>query len=182
VSPDLESAKIREALDLLSLAGVIIPVTHTAANGVPLGAEINPKFRKYLFLDTGLLQRLLNLEMDNVLLLSDTDLVNKGALAELFAGLEIQKQGNCNERQELYYWQRLEKDAQAEVDYVISKGSQIIPVEVKAGTKGSMQSLYSFMHLKHSDVGIRTSLENFGKIGTVEIYPLYAIGNLIKKN
>ncbi len=182
VSPDLESAKIREALDLLSLAGVVIPVTHTAANGVPLGAEINPKFRKYLFLDTGLLQRLLNLEMDNVLLMSDTDLVNKGALAELFAGLEIQKQGNCNERQELYYWQRLEKDAQAEVDYVISKGSQIIPVEVKARTKGSMQSLYSFMHLKHSDVGIRISLENFGKIGTVEIYPLYAIGNLIKKN
>ena len=179
VTSELESAKVKEALDLLTMAGVIFPVTHTAANGVPLGAEVNLKFRKYLFMDTGLLQRLLNLEMDNVLLSSETDLVNKGALTEVFAGLELLKYGNCNERQELYYWLRLDKGAQAEVDYLISKGSQIVPIEVKAGTKGSMQSLYSFVNFKKSNLGIRTSLENFGRIGNVDIYPLYAIENII---
>jgi len=179
VTSEFESAKVKEALDLLTMAGVIFPVTHTAANGVPLGAEVNLKFRKYLFMDTGLLQRLLNLEMDNVLLSSETDLVNKGALTEVFAGLELLKYGNCMERQELYYWLRLDKGAQAEVDYLISKGSQIVPIEVKAGTKGSMQSLYSFMNLKKSNLGIRTSLENFGRVGDVAIYPLYAIENII---
>lgn len=177
VSPDIESAKIKEALELLSMAGIIMPVTHSAANGVPLGAEVNTKFRKYLFMDTGLLQRLLNLDMDNVLLATDIDLVNKGNLTEVFAGLEVLKYGSCYERQELYYWLRLDKGAQAEIDYVISKNDTIIPIEVKAGTKGSMQSLYIFMALKKTRFGIRTSLENFGNVGNIEIYPLYAIEN-----
>jgi predicted AAA+ superfamily ATPase len=177
VSPDLEPIKIKEALELLSMSGMIMPVTHTAANGVPLGAEVNTKFRKYLFIDTGLLQRLLNLDMDNVLLSSDVNLVNKGTLAEVFVGLELLKYGSCYERQSLYYWLRLEKGAQAEIDYVLSKSDAIIPIEVKAGTKGSMQSLYRFMELKKTKLGIRTSLENFGSIGNIEIYPLYAIEN-----
>lgn len=179
VSSEIESAKIKEALDLLSMAGIIMPITHSASNGVPLGAEMNIKFRKYLFMDTGLLQRLLNLEMDNVLLSTDTNLVNKGALAEVFVGLEVLKYSSCFERQELYYWVRLDRGAQAEVDYVISRGQQIVAIEVKAGTKGSMQSLYSFMELKKSALGIRTSLENFGRIGNVYIYPLYAIENFL---
>ena len=108
---------------------------------------------------------------------TDIDLVNKGNLAEVFAGLEVLKYGSCYERQELYYWLRLEKGAQAEVDYVISKSDTIIPIEVKSGTKGSMQSLYIFMALKKTRFGIRTSLENFGNVGNIEIYPLYAIEN-----
>jgi hypothetical protein len=177
VSSDMEPVKIKEALELLSMAGIIIPVTHTASNGVPLGAEVNTKFRKYLFMDTGLLQRLLNLDMDNVLLSTDINLVNKGTLAEVFVGLELLKYGSCYERQQLYYWLRLDKGAQAEVDYVTSKSDTIVPIEVKAGTKGAMQSLYRFMELKKSRVGIRTSLENFGRMGNIEIYPLYAVEN-----
>jgi predicted AAA+ superfamily ATPase len=178
VTGDLESSKIKEALELLSMAGIIIPVTHTAANGVPLGAQINTRFRKFLYMDTGLLQRLLNLDMNNVLLSSNVDFVNKGALAEVFVGLEFLKQGSPYERKELYYWLLLDKGAQAEVDYVITSENSIIPVEVKAGTKGSMQSLYRFMELKKSKSGIRTSLENFGKTGSINIYPLYAIASI----
>ena len=177
VSTDMESAKVKESLDLLTMAGIILPITHTAANGIPLGAELNLKFRKYIFMDTGLLQRLLNLDMNNVLLSSDVNLVNKGSLAEVFVGLELLKNNSCTQRQELYYWLRLDKGAQAEVDYVISKNNIIIPIEVKAGTKGSMQSLYRFMDIKKSKFGIRTSLENFGRIGDINIYPLYSIEN-----
>jgi hypothetical protein len=179
VMGDIESTKIKDALELLTMAGIIIPITHTAANGQPLGAELNTKFRKFLFMDTGLLQRLLNLEMGNVFLLSDIDLVNKSALAEIFVGLELLKHGSPYERQELYYWLNLKKGAQAEVDYVISNKGHILPIEVKAGTKGAMQSLYRFMELKKSKSGIRTSLENFGRIGIVDIFPLYAIGGII---
>ncbi|MGV8138447.1 MAG: ATP-binding protein [Mangrovibacterium sp.] len=180
VTEEVELSKIKDALELLTMAGIIIPVTHTAANGFPLGAEINPKFRKFLFMDTGLLQRLLDLDMGTILLSSEIDLVNKGAISEVFVGLELLKRGSPYERQELYYWLRLNKGAQAKVDYVISGRGGILPVEVKAGTKGAMQSLYRFMELKKSKVGIRTSLENFGKVGLVDIYPLYAIGNINK--
>lgn len=63
---------------------------------------------------------------------------------------------------------------------MFSISQQIVAIEVKAGTKGSMQSLYSFMDRKKSDLGIRTSLENFGRIGKVDIYPLYAIENFLR--
>ena len=42
-----------------------------------------------------------------------------------------------------------------------------------------MQSLNRFMELKKAGLGIRTSMENFGRIGHIEIYPLYAIENFL---
>lgn len=44
--------------------------------------------------------------------------------------------------------QREAKNSQAELDYVIQIQENIVPIEVKAGTKGSMQSLYLFMQEK----------------------------------
>lgn len=152
---------IKEALSLLSLAGLAIPVPHTAAKGLPLGADINLKFQKYLFIDIGLMQALLGLKPNDILLSNETDFINKGGLAEMFVGLEIIKYSQCYHRPECYYWQRTDNNGQAEVDYVITKNHQIIPVEVKAGTRGSMQSMYSFMDKKKSKYGIRTCLENF---------------------
>jgi hypothetical protein len=58
--------------------------------------------------------------------------------------------------------------------------TQIVPIEVKAGTKGSMQSLKIFMDLKKSEKGIRVSQENFSTYQNMEVYPLYAVANLQK--
>ena len=44
------------------------------------------------------------------------------------------------------YWLRQARKGNAEVDYVISRGDWIIPVEVKAGRSGSMKSLLQFAH------------------------------------
>ena len=68
----------------------------------------------------------------------------------------------------------------AQIDFLIQKGSNIIPIEVKAGTQGSMQSLRLFMKEKQIKRGVRTSLENFGCLDDIDIYPLYAIGNLVR--
>jgi hypothetical protein len=53
-----------------------------------------------------------------------------------------------------------------------------LPVEVKAGTKGAMQSMFLFLSEKRQPFGIRCSIENFGEFQQVEIYPLYAAGKL----
>lgn len=55
----------------------------------------------------------------------------------------------------------------------------IYPIEVKAGTKGSMQSMRVFMQLKGLTTGIRTSLENFNTYEDIQLYPLYAIKNCL---
>jgi predicted AAA+ superfamily ATPase len=81
---------------------------------------------------------------------------------------------------QLYYWQRESKSSQAEVDYVFQNNFNIIPIEVKAGTKGAMQSMYKFIEEKNVNFGIRTSLENYGELEKIKIVPIYAFGIMIK--
>jgi uncharacterized protein len=179
--PDLNNLQVKNTLELLTMAGLIIPITHSAANGVPLGAEINPKMRKYIVFDTGIFQRLLGLNLSEVLLGDDFESINKGAIAELSVGLELIKSASCYQRQQLYYWHRETKSSNAEVDYLIQRNSGILPIEVKAGTKGSMQSLYLFMESKKIEKGIRVSQEKFSTYQNIEVYPLYAVANLQNK-
>ena len=139
-------------------------------------------------MDSGLLLRLLGLEntsgpseMSRFILVSTaSDLVNKGHVTEMVAGLEMLKYNTPTQRHDLYYWQNLSRGAQAEVDYVIVKDMNIVPIEVKAGTSGSMKSMYQFMSDKNLGYGIRTSLENFGKLDKIDILPLYALSNLFQ--
>ena len=171
--------QMKQAIELLIMAGLVIPVMHTSANGLPLGSEINPKFRKLILLDTGVFQRLLGLQLSDILLNDDFDAINKGGIAEMFAGLEMLKSSSCYQQTQLYYWQREEKNARAEVDFVVQKDMEIVPVEVKSGKQGKMQSMHLFMKEKHSKMGIRTSLENFSIYDKIHVVPLYAIGNVI---
>jgi len=178
--PDVNHLQVKDALELLSMAGLIVPITHSAANGVPLGAEINPKMRKFIVFDSGIFQRIMGLKLSDVLLKNDFNSINKGAIAELNVGLELIKSASCYQRQNLYYWHREAKSSNAEVDYLIQVDTQILPIEVKAGTKGSMQSLKLFMNLKKSEKGIRVSQENFSSYQNIEVFPLYAVSNFQK--
>ena len=182
VSDDYNHRQLKEGLELLKMSGLVIPVIHSAANGIPLGAETDFKKQKMLLLDTGIFLRLLNLPLSDLLLSDDFSLVNKGNIAELFAGLELLKSGSCYEQKQLYYWHRENKNSNAEIDYVVQLGQNIIPVEVKSNTKGSMQSMRLFLEEKNSGFGIRTSLENFGELPDIKIVPLYALGNIAKSS
>jgi len=170
---------VKQALELLIMAGLVYPVTHTAANGIPLGAEINPKFQRMFLMDTGLLQRILGLEMSQIFMTNDFKTVNRGAIAELFVGLEIVKNSFCYTPTPLYCWQREKSNGTAQVDFIIQRGEEIIPVEVKSGTQGAMQSLRLFMKEKGIKKGIRTSLENFAYYDNIEVYPVYAISTIL---
>lgn len=172
--------QIKECLQLLELAGIIYPVYHTSSNGIPLAGEMNPKFRKYLILDTGIFQRYLRLDFSSILLSDNLEQINKGALVELFVGLELIKSTPSNENAQLYYWQREKRGSEAEVDYVVQLGNDIVPIEVKSGKKGSMNSLYQFLSDKNREYGIRCSLENFATIPKVKIYPIYAVSQITK--
>jgi len=189
ISQDYRSIKIKEALELLRLAGLIVPVVHTSANGLPLGAETNNNYIKYLYFDSGLLLRILNMDMGDISYLTQqilvgkaTDLVNKGYLTEMVAGLELLRYQAPIQRHDMYFWMRTEKNSMAEVDYLLIKKMKILPIEIKAGVKGGMKSLFNFIKDKHLEVGVRSSLENFGKYINdnirIEIYPLYALSNL----
>ncbi|MCQ2974214.1 MAG: AAA family ATPase [Bacteroidales bacterium] len=194
VSSGIRSAQIKECLEMLRLAGLIYPVIHTSGNGLPLGAEANTAYTKYLFFDNGLMLRFLSMDYNNnkeitqqILVSSATDLVNKGSLTEMVAGLEIMRYWTNNRRHDMYFWMRSGDTALAEIDYLIPYKSKVIPIEVKASAQGSMKSLFSFMEKPcHEKIGIRTSLENFSnyynKDKHVFIIPLYAISNIAKED
>ena len=189
-------ADVKKALNLLIKASILIPVTHTNGNGLPLGSESDNCIRKMMLLDTGLMLRLLNITMDNskiittqILTASASDLVNKGPVAEMLAGLELLRYLSPNIHHDLFYWVRLAKNALAEIDYLLPKDMKVLPFEVKSGVQGGMKSLWDFMREKNLSRAVRCSLENFGEfdyedskadgaIRHVRIIPLYALSQL----
>jgi hypothetical protein len=170
--------QIKEAVQLLIMAGLVIPVTHTSANGIPLGAEADDRKRKLILLDTGLFQRVLGLNVGALMAQNDFEAINKGAIAEMFAGLEWLKYGSPLQTENLYYWHRESVNANAEIDYVIQQGESILPLEIKASNKGAMQSMFQFLKEKNRNLGIRLSLENFSEYPSIWVYPLYAVSTL----
>lgn len=78
----------------------------------------------------------------------------------------------------LYYWHREKRGSSAEIDYLIEHQGQVVPVEVKSGSSGKMQSLNRFLEEKKTTFGIRLSLENFSAYDRIRVIPLYAISNL----
>jgi predicted AAA+ superfamily ATPase len=171
--------QIKDSLMLLEMAGLIHPIYHSSANGIPLGAQINRKFTKYIPFDTGIFQRFLGLNIGEILIGQTLEQINKGDIAELFVGMEILKAMPTNRHSQLYYWQREKNGSHAQVDYLFQKGNAIIPIEVKSGTTGKMQSLHLFIREKQSGYGIRTSLENFSQYDKIKVFPLYAVSNFI---
>ena len=85
VPGEYKTAEVKKALNLLIKANILIPVTHTNSNGLPLGDGKDDGIRKMLVLDTGLMLRLLNMTMGDIteltthiLTATAADLVNKG--------------------------------------------------------------------------------------------------------
>lgn len=197
VPGEYKTAEVKKALDLLIKAGVLVPVTHSSGNGLPLGDEADESIRKILLLDTGLMLRLFNMTMGDtsaitaqILTATVADLVNKGPMAEMMAGLELLHYLTPNLHHDLYYWVRQAKNATAEIDYLLSRDMKVLPFEVKAGVQGGMKSLWDFMREKKLEQAIRCSLENFGKfdyidaeaegaVRHVEVYPLYALSQFV---
>ena len=169
---------LKATLELLEKAGILYKITHTSANGVPLGAEVNHKRFKVILFDTGIHQRLLGLNIADYISVDDFETVNRGGMAELFTGLEILKYSNSNLFNTLYYWHREAKSSNAEIDYVIQSGEDVVPIEVKSGKTGTLKSLHSFMNSHASSFGIKVSMNNFSRNEKLFSIPLYAIGNL----
>ena len=199
VEGSYRAEEVKRALDMLCDAGIVKMVQRSAGNGLPLGADINPKFRKFNYLDCGLMLRILDMEMGSARPLTELilagaadDLVNKGAITEMVAGWEIIKNSTPRIDHDLYYWENTSEGSTSEVDYLIAQDLRVIPIEIKAGITGKMKSLRLFMRRKHLVYAKRCSLENFGIVEFVDeedspntaavkriyIHPLYCLSSI----
>ncbi len=181
VDPEARSRELKVALEQLCWTGLVKRVFQTAANGIPLEAEVNERKFKLVFLDIGLMQNANKID-PTIILTEDIWQVNEGALAEQFVGQELLAYGNSYESTNLYYWEREQVSSTAEVDYVAQVATKIVPIEVKAGKGGHLKSLKQFMAEKKSAVGIRVSqnpLEKKEKIVNLPLYLIYQLKKVI---
>ncbi|MBS0349716.1 MAG: ATP-binding protein [Proteobacteria bacterium] len=191
ISPDEKSVVIANALEKLCLARVAYLIKHSACNGLPLGAQVNEKIFKPLFLDVGLVCTSLGLNLLDIGVANTLSLVNSGAISEQFIGQHLLYLHPSYQEPALYYWVREKKSSSAEVDYVINIGPNILPIEVKAGKSGTLRSLHYFLQEQSLHLGVRVNA-HFPQITAEKVtlagdrslqyqllsLPLYFIGQL----
>lgn len=146
---------VKKAFELLTKARVCHKICSVSADGIPLGATVNPKKFKALFLDAGLVSAALGLYLNSGNMTHDLTLVNSGAIAEQLAGQLIRTTQPFFVDPSLYFWQRNKPGAEAEVDFILQHGQRIVPIEVKAGSTGAMKSLHSLMTAKRLPFAVR---------------------------
>lgn len=154
VNRSVQTSSLKKSLELLCLARVCSKVRGTAANGVPLGAEIQDNLMKVIFLDVGLCSVALDITLDKIIKVHEINLINSGGIAEQVVGQLLRTINPFYINSMLYYWQR-EKPGTAELDYVIQHKGRVIPIEVKAGKTGKLKSMHYFMGLKRFPTGVR---------------------------
>ena len=150
--PVLRSSQIKDALKLLELSRIVHIVSSTNAVSVPLETGVNEKVFKTTFLDIGLVSHILNpgpVDLNKIIL------NNEGGLAEQFVAQEIIAGAVPFTNKKLHYWTREKKNSSSEIDYLVSGGSSVMPIEVKAGKTGSLKSLHVFMAEKKMKTAIR---------------------------
>lgn len=177
VDPHIKSRELKIALEQLRMAGLMHPILSASASGIPLAAQIKPNKFKLLFLDVGLVQRALQVDPEQ-LLSNPLSHIHRGALAEQFVGQELIAYGDCFRQENLYFWEREKHSSSAEVDYVITVGQSIVPIEVKAGAQGHLKSLIQFMKEKKSEFGIRISEQPLFFKDQILSVPLYMIAQI----
>lgn len=160
VNPGVQIPTVKNSLDLLCKARICHRVQASYANGLPLGAEINERFSKVIFLDVGLCTAALGISLNEVNAAQDLNLINDGGISEQVIGQLLRTLSDPYIEPTLYYWHREEKGSSAEVDYVFQHRNLVIPLEVKSGRTGSIKSLHLFMGSKEYKLAVRINSDS----------------------
>jgi predicted AAA+ superfamily ATPase len=159
ISRDDSSREVSKALHLFESARVFSRVNHSASRGLPLDAEIKSNIFKLLVLDVALLVYQCGLNLADIQDIDKLTCINNGALAEQLIGQHLLYRKDLYRTPRIHYWARENPSSNAEIDYVIAVGSQIVPIEVKAGKTGSLRSLNQFIYERQLPLGLRFNMD-----------------------
>jgi len=137
------STQIHEAMDVLSKAFVMklaYPITSTMAPAMP----VRRRAPKLIWMDNGLVNHKVGLAQEY---LQNKNLLDtwRGRAAEHIVAQELQVLLDKHSEDELSFWVRDKKGANAEIDFIWQKDGRIYPIEVKSGNNSKLQSLHVFV-------------------------------------
>ena len=154
-----------EAIEWLVSAGMLNRVYNVSKMEHPLSSfDKLDQFKLFVF-DTGLLKHMAGIDNSAILLKSSYQF--KGALTENYILQQLQGQFEIAPR---YY-----SDKNSEIDFVLQNGTDIIPVEVKAGEDKSAPSFKRYVAENHPAAALRFSKRGYRKDGDITNLPLYLV-------
>ena len=165
-------SEFEKAIQWLIDSGLIYRVHKVNIPHVPLSAYKELSFFKLFFLDIGLLGAMSELDLHSIIEGSRLFIEFKGAFTEQYV---LQQIVSDTEYSPYYYGT---ESATFEQDFLIQKGMNAVPIEVKAETNIHSQSLKAFYNKFHPEQSIRLSLLNYQEQDWMVNIPLYAVCNL----
>lgn len=160
------------AIEWLQDCGLVKKVYKVSKPAMPLKAYIEFSSFKLFMLDVGLLGALSELNAESILEGNDIFVEFKGALTEQYVLQQIISDTGYNP-----YYYAGEKSTY-EVDFVVQKAKNIVPVEVKAEENLRAQSLKVYCEKFKPEYAVRTSMSNYRKQDWMVNIPLYCISRL----
>jgi predicted AAA+ superfamily ATPase len=155
------------AIDWLHFAGVVLKCTRIHQGTMPVAVYSDLANFKLYMSDIGLLTMKSGISQQTILTAGGIDNSFLGAITENYVA-----QAFTAKRYGLYYWT---SGGIAELDFILQKDSDIIPVEVKTGTRVKSKSLAVFSEKYKPAFSIRISGKNFGFENNIMAVPLYAV-------
>ena len=105
------------------------------------------------FLDVGLINYKTGIQREMVKLDDLTDLY-RGRIAEQAVGQEFMATDTGLDCRPIF-WVRDKTQSQAEVDFILQFGRDVVPVEIKSGKAGKLRSLHEFMIRADAPLAVR---------------------------
>lgn len=138
------STQIHEAMDCLEKAYILsldYPVTSTDIPAIP-SKRRSPKL---MMVDSGVTNFVAGIQIEY---LQNKDLLDtwRGRAAEQIVAQELRIMLDRQYKEKQFFWVRDKKGTTAEIDFIWQTQSQIVPIEVKAGTNSHLRSLHSFVN------------------------------------
>ena len=160
------------AIEWLQDCGLITKVYRVNKPAMPLKAYIEFSAFKLYLLDVGLLSAMSDLDARTILEGNRIFTEFKGALTEQY----VLQQLIADTEYVPYYF--TETKSEGEIDFLIQKGMDIIPVEVKAEENLRAKSLKCFCEKYEPREAIRTSMSDYKQQDWLTNIPLWAIAAL----
>lgn len=160
------AAEFENAIEWLCLSGIVSLVHKVEQIKKPLENYRNIDAFKIYVSDLGLLSAKKDLAPSDILYMSEELNDFKGGMVENYVNAQL----TANEYN-TYYW---ESERGAEIDFVIQRDGQLIPIEVKSADNTRAKSLRVYMETYKPAYAIKLSTKNFGFENNKKTVPLYA--------
>ena len=161
------ASEFENAIEWLALSGIVSQVYRVEQIKKPLENYRDIDAFKIYVSDLGLLCAKKDLAADDILYMVEELSDFKGGMAENYVNTQLMMNGYRT-----YYW---ESERGAEIDFIIQRDGQLIPIEVKSADNTKAKSLKVYMETYKPAYAIKISAKNFGFEDGKKTVPLYAV-------